>query len=66
MKYVIQVYSNGQCIGWLKSMGTGTFSITKNVKYAKRYKNMDLAQGDCDLIVAYTNGQSIGSIDPLL
>lgn len=68
MKYVIQVYSKGNCVGWLKAISAKTFSVTKNVRYAKKYKpsEMDLAQGDCDYIVAFSNGQSIGSIDTLL
>lgn len=68
MRYVIQVYTNGNCIGWLKAVSAKTFSVTKNLRYAKKYKEseMVLAQGDCDYIAAFTNGRSIGSIDSVL
>lgn len=66
MKYVIQIYSRGNMIGWLKSVNAGSFAITKDVKNAKRFDNIELAHSDCDHIASCTNGQSIGSVDRLL
>lgn len=65
--YAIEIYNDSGFAGFLKSVTVKGFAVTKNIRYAKKYKNneMDIAYGDCDHIAGCTNGQTLGSIKPL-
>lgn len=59
--HVIEVYTETGFVGWLKSVSQTSFVITKNLRYAKKYKDseLDRAQGDCDHVTGVTNGKSL-------
>lgn len=66
MQYVVELYTEGRQTGrFVKSVSPFGFASTSSIKYAKKYKTADLAQGDCDLVAYFTNGLTIGSINPV-
>lgn len=56
----VRSYYDGSLVGYVKSVNyeTGNFSITKNLKYAKKYKTADLVHGDIDVTICVAQSKN--------
>lgn len=58
VKYAIQVWNMGKVVGYLKSVSytKRTFSMTNDVRLAKKYVTQDYVWGEIDTLTGINSG----------